>query len=310
MYKVFHAKKEATYGTDAAPTAAANAVLTRNLQGRPVEVDRIERNRDRVVRGRSKDAPSNARQTITYDLEVAGSGAAGTAPAWMEHLEACGMAAPVITAGQSAEQRFAATSAALSSLTAYHWINGQRRRGVGGRGSFNFAFTAGSDPIFSLSMTLLLHSAGAVDDVAPGAGTDVSRWGEPLEVNDANTDFLLGGFALKLQSMTGQTGSQVSVRNLVNQRYVKISDQAITGTIMGKCPTIAEKNYFASLLSGAEIPFVLTQGTAAGNIVEFKSDRLQITSIETPEDQDELMISIGYALNVGTTPDDLIITAK
>ncbi len=117
MFKTFSAKKETTYATDAAPTLAANAVLSRNLTGTPIAVDRNERNRDRAVRGRSKDAPTNARQTITYDLEIAGSGAAGTAPAWMEHLEACGMAAPVLTAGQNAEQRFAATNAALSSLS-------------------------------------------------------------------------------------------------------------------------------------------------------------------------------------------------
>lgn len=115
--KVLFFKKEATYATDAAPTGAANAALTRNFTTKPVVVDRIQRNLDRPVRGSSKDAPSNERQTYGYELELAGSGAAGTAPAWMEHLEACGMAAPVLTANTSAVQRFAPIGALLSSAT-------------------------------------------------------------------------------------------------------------------------------------------------------------------------------------------------
>ena len=80
--------------------------------------------------------------------------------------------------------------------------------------------------------------------------------------------------------------------------------------IVGEVPDLATKNYFDSLMSGDEIALDVVHGTDAGNIVEFASSHLQITDIDLSEENDVLMLTISYGLNVGTTPDDLIITAK
>ncbi|MET3436327.1 hypothetical protein [Sphingomonas sp. 1185] len=307
--KVLFFKKEATYATDAAPTGAANAALTRNFTTKPVVVDRIQRNLDRPVRGSSKDAPSNERQTYGYELELAGSGAAGTAPAWMEHLEACGMAAPVLTANTSAVQRFAAIGAALSSATAYHWHGTQKRIGLGGRGTFGWDFTAGQYPFIKVDMTALLPAAGAIGDAAPGA-VAFDQWKDPLEVNTTNTDFLLGGFAANLRSFTGEANAEITPRNLVGANYINRGNHGLTCRVVAECPAIGAKDYFTTLRKGDEIPVQLDHGTVAGNIIQFKSDHLQITDIELSDENNVLMITITGKLNVGTTPDDLIITAK
>lgn len=308
--KVFLLKKEVTYRADATPTMVANAVLSRNFSAKPVAVDRIDRKLDRQQNGRTRDAPSNARQTISYEVEIAGSGDAGTAAPWMEHLEACGMIAPVLIAATSAEQHFTPIGTALSSVTTYHWIGNQKAVGLGGRGTFSWDFTAGQYPFFKIDLTLLL-SDGAPDPVdnTPAAPT-LARWIDPLEVNDANTEFLLGGYAAVLKSFTGDANATVAVRNLVGARYVRHGNHAITVKIMIEAPTIASKNYFATLRSGDEIPFSLIHGTVDGNIVEMKSDHLQITDIERQEDDDVAMLSITAALNIGSSNDDLVITAK
>lgn len=309
--KVLFFKKEAVYATDAAPTGAVNAALTRNFTTKPVVVDRIQRNLDRPVRGSSKDAPSNERQTYSYELELAGSGAAGTAPAWMEHLEACGMAAPALTANTSAVQRFAPMGTALSSASAYHWHGNQKRIGLGGRGTFGWDFTAGAYPFIKIDMTALLPAAGAITDAAPGA-VAFDQWKDPVEVNTTNTDFLLGGFALNLQTFSGEANAAIAAVNLVGANYVSRGNHALTCRVVGECPTIGAKDYFTTLRKGDEIPVQLDHGTVAGNTVQFKSDHLQITDIELSEngDTNTLLISITGKLNVGTTPDDLIITAK
>lgn len=307
--KVLFFKKEATYATDAAPTGAANAALTRNFSAKPVVVDRIARNLDRPVRGSSKDAPSNERQTYSYELELAGSGAAGTAPAWMEHLEACGMAAPVLTANASAVQRFAAIGAALSSGTAYHWDGTQKRVGIGGRGTFGWDFTAGQYPFIKLDMTALLPAAGAITDANVGA-VAFDQWKDPVEVNTTNTDFLLGGYALNLRSFTGEANAEITPRNLVGTNYIGRGNHGLTCRVLGECPTIGAKDYFNTLRKGDEIPVQLDHGIVAGNTVQWKSDHLQITDIDLSDENGVLMISITGRMNVGTTPDDLIITAK
>lgn len=309
--KVLFFKKETVYGTDATPTGAANAVLTRNFTAKPIVTDRIQRSLDKPVRGRTADAPSNLRGTFSYELELAGSGVAGTAPAWMEHLEACGMAAPVLTTTTSAVQAFAALGAALSSATANHWHGNQKRVNLGSRGTFSFDFTAGAYPFVKLDMTGLIPAANDITDAVPGQ-PDFSRWHDPLEVNTANTDFLLGGYAAVLKSLTGDVNAAITARNLVGSNAINRGNHGITGKIVCDAPLIASKNYFANLKAGDEIPMQLVHGTQPGAIVQLDAAHLQITDIDLVEDADAdiLQLSIGYGLNVGTTPDDLIITAK
>jgi hypothetical protein len=123
-------QKEVTYGTDAAPTALANGIMTRNYQGKPVDVDQVDRNLDSGTYGAQPSMPSNERRTFSYEVEIAGSGTAGTAPAWMELLEGCGMAAASLTALTDAKQTFAAPGT-MSSLSHYDFLSDQRRKALG-----------------------------------------------------------------------------------------------------------------------------------------------------------------------------------
>lgn len=303
-------KKEATYGQDATPTAALNAALTRNFRRTPLQMDNIERNLDVPTLGGSAVANTNARQAFSYELELAGSGTAGTAPAWMEHLEACGMIAPIVTAGQDAKQKFAAAGAALSSATAYTWRGDQKSIGLGARGTFGFNFTAGAYPFLNLSFVALVPAGSPVTDANPGVA-DFTRWKAPVEVNTDNTDFTLDGYAAKLQSLTGDIGAQPAIVNLVGENSVRRGNHAITGQCVIKAPKAgSEKDYFAKLRSGASVAIQVIHGVTAGNIVQLDMANCQITSIEEQDAGDDLMYQIGYRANVNVGQDDLLWTAK
>lgn len=301
-------KKEVTYGVDAAPTLVANAVLTRNFTSNPLANDRIQRNLDRPVRGRTKDATSNARTTFGYEIELAGAGAAGTAPGWMEHLEACGMLAPVLTANTSAVQRFALVGTALSSATAWYYRGSLLQKAVGARGTFSLDFTAGAYPFAKFDMTALL---GAVpfSDLAPAAPT-LDRWKEPVEVNTDNTAVLIGGYAVPLRSLSIDCNADIAVRNLVNGRYVNRGNHAATGRAVFELPSIAARDYFGDLRNNAEIALSVVHGTVPGNIVQLDATRLQVTGIDLGEQNNVLEATMTFGLNVGATNDDLILTAK
>lgn len=307
--KVILFKKEAVYGTDPVPTVAASAALTRNFSAEPIVVDTLERNLDRQTRGRTKTANTNARGTFGYELELQGSGAAGTAPPWMEHLEACGMAAPVLTAATRAEQKFAGVGTALSSGCAHYYISNQRARALGSRGTFGMDFTAGAYAFAKLDMQGLLPAATPVDTLAPGVPV-LTAWKDPLEVNTVNTDFALDGFAAVLQSFKFDINADVKPRNLVGANYIQRGNHSITGSIRCEAPDLASKNYFTSLLSGAQIAVQLIHGTVAGSIVQIDASFLQILKIARAEEDDVLMLDINFGLNLGVGQDDLLITAK
>ena len=174
--RVIAAKIETTYGTDAAPTLAADAVLTRGFKITPVEVDQVQRNLDSAAYGATAGKPSNARVRSNYEVELTGSGVAGTAPKFMRLLQACGMAPPVLLAAASATQKFAKPGDAASSLSEYSWVGGdQRRKAIGQRGTFSLDATAGSTPFAALEMTGLIPTTTPRDkNVATPA--DFTGW--------------------------------------------------------------------------------------------------------------------------------------
>lgn len=309
MVKVLAAKKETTYGTDAAPTLADNAIVTRNFASQAVAVDQLERNLDRGSFGASPIAPSNERQTTSFEVELAGSGTAGVAPAWMELLEGCGMAAPTLTALTDATQIFAAAGAAQSSLTQHHWIGNQRRKMVGSRGSFSIDMAAGAYPFLAMNYTGIIPAATPFDVNSP-SGAVLTRWKEPVEVNTNNTVLLLDGYAVITRSLRLDANIGITMRNLIGSRYVRRGDHAMSGRLSVEAPSIAAKNYLTTLRTGARVVLEVTHGLVAGNIIELEANYVQVTNIAEREEDGILMWDMDILLTIGTGTDDLIIRAK
>lgn len=87
------AKVETAPGADAAPTAAADAVEVSDLDLVPYEATEVDRAITRPYLGASPVLNDAVHQTLSCAVELAGSGAAGTAPRYDALLRACGMQA-------------------------------------------------------------------------------------------------------------------------------------------------------------------------------------------------------------------------
>ena len=72
------AKIESTYGTDATPTEGANAILISNASITPLQAQNVKRDLIRPYMGNSEELLGAAYVEMTFDVELAGSGAAGT----------------------------------------------------------------------------------------------------------------------------------------------------------------------------------------------------------------------------------------
>lgn len=302
------AKQEVTTGTDAVPTGAENGILTRNFSMKPLEVDRTERNLDQLVYGAQSSAPTNKRMTARYEVEIAGSGEAGTAPRWMELLKGCGLASPVLVADVSATQQFAAVGAPVTSLTHYMYWQDQLRRMVGSVATFSMDFTAGAYPFFSFDWTGLLGTTPFAKS-APGE-TDLSGFVRPEEVNIDNTSFTFDGYAVPLRSLRLDAGVTVALRNLVNKRYIRRGNHAMTGSLVIEAPDISVKDYLAKLSDGGTVEMALEHGKAAGNIVEMDWAKVQITDITESKEDDILMWTVGVTCTVDGGSPDIVIVAK
>lgn len=90
-------KSEGTYGVDISPDGT-DALLVRSLEVTPIEADVVSRDLIRNYLGNSDQLLAQTRVSISFQVEMAGSGAGATAPRFGSLLKACGMAETITAA--------------------------------------------------------------------------------------------------------------------------------------------------------------------------------------------------------------------
>lgn len=138
------AKVETTAGTDATPVATTDAILIRGLTPRPIESGFVERNLIRGSKGNFGQLSVGVHRMFEFEIEVAGSGTAGTAPKWGPLLKACGFG-ETITAGT--EVVYAPVSGGEPTLTMYAFVDGTQFRMTEAKGTVSFEFNAMQIPV-------------------------------------------------------------------------------------------------------------------------------------------------------------------
>jgi hypothetical protein len=110
------AKIEGTYGQDPTPTATLDALLMSNVNVSPMEMTLAQRNNVKAFLGSNPSVLAAIYAKVSFDIEMAGSGTAGTAPAYDELLRACGLSATTLaTALSGAAAAGSATSITLAA---------------------------------------------------------------------------------------------------------------------------------------------------------------------------------------------------
>lgn len=269
--KALLAKIEAVYGTDAAPTGAANAMLGLNVNLRPFEGRDVSREIDRPYLGARGSIPVNAHVGLDFEIEMAGSGAAGTAPAYGPLLRACGLA-ETVTAGVDAA--YQPVSESFESATLHLNIDGILHKAAGARGSVGMVVRPSELPRWRFQ-TLGLW-AGPADAALPAV--DYSAFETPVDVSDLNTPVAtLNGVDLVLQSFEAALNNQVEGRFLVNSRKILLSDRSVSGTLVVEATALAALNPFTlAQAPKTRVPLAITHGTVAGNIVEISMPTVEL----------------------------------
>jgi hypothetical protein len=142
------AKIEGTYGVDPVPTGGANAILIVDPQVTPQEAQLVDRDVVRDYLGNVEQLPAAINAAVSFGVEVAGAGTAGTVPPYGPLLRACGMSELALgtahsgtaTAGSTTTITLAA--AASASNNAYR---GMTIRATGGAGVGQQAVIASYD---------------------------------------------------------------------------------------------------------------------------------------------------------------------
>lgn len=254
--KALLAKIETTYGTDPTPTGAANAILATNVSLNPMEGEDVSRNLERPFFGGQENLPVGLHSTLTFDVEMVGSGTLGEAPGWGVLMRACAVA-EVITADTSVE--YTPISDALESATIYINIDGVLHKVLGARGTFQARVNAQGIPVFGFSFTGLF--AQPTSTALPTV--DYSGFQAPQVATSVNTPlFTVGATGLILRDFTFDRAAQVERRFLIGSEQVLITGAQETLAVQVEAVALATYNPYTAP-TGNTVAIALTHGTVA-----------------------------------------------
>lgn len=299
------AKAETTYGTDSVPTGAANALVVRNLSLTPLAANRVSRDIVRDYLGNSEQLVASESVQLSFEVEMAGAGAAGTAPKWGPLMKACGMS-ETISAGVSVA--YQPVSSTFDSVSIYYNLNGRRHKLLGARGTVSARLSIDQIPVFAFQFTGLYAAPADANE----ASVAYTGWQVPAVTTNSNTTALsIHGYSGALMSeLSIDLANDVQFRPVVGAASnVLIVNRAPAGSITLDADLVASWDPWTKIRAGTLAALSITQGTTAGNKVKIDAPKVQLGN---PTMGDRLGIAteqFPLTLMPNTGNDELVITA-
>ena len=296
-------KVETTELTDATPDVA-DAIIASNVSFTPLEAEEVRRDLILPYLGNQGAILTAEYGRIEFDVELAGSGVAGTAPKFGSLLRVAGFAA-TINAGTSVVYSIVEDGTESGSL--YFVADRVRHIFLGGR--CNVALTCAVKQIPKMRVTYV-GLLGAVTDVVTMPAATMTGWTKPVPVSKANTTLTLHGWSAVAESLSVDLGNELVPRHMIGDERVLIPDRQSTGSAVVEARSIATIDWFARARSGTRGALSLVHGTTAGNIVEIAAPAVEIGKPTQGETNSIINYTLPLALCPSVGRDELTITIR
>jgi hypothetical protein len=282
------AKIEGTYGSDPTPVGT-DAVLVSNLSIQPLQLELKDRELILGYLGNTEKVVGQRLVGVSFDVEIAGSGTAGTAPKWSALMQACGFSETIVA---TTSVTYAPISTGFKGVTLYYFADGVRHKVTGCRGSWSMSLQAGEIPKISFEYTGLFNAP--TDESQPTL--TYSNQADPVVVNSANTTPIkVHNYAACLESFSLSVANETPFRQLAGcTQQVMITDRKPEGEVTIEAPTIAGKNFFTAASGQTLDEFSWTHGTTAGNIVTFTAPTCNLGSPEYEDSDGIIMLKLPF----------------
>lgn len=298
------AKKEVSYGVDPTPTGAANAILARNFEFTPMETEEAERELIRSYFGNFQSMVVAYRARLQFEVELASSGAAGTAPPWGPLLQGCAFAE---TVNAAVSVVYNPITDSHSSITIYFQKDGVQHKMLGCRGNVEFRLNNKAIPVMAFTFTGLYSTPTDTANATP----TFTAWQTPKPVSYANTPTLtLFGQALVSTGITMNMNNTVVHRSLIGGEGVLITDRRPAGTIAFEAVPIATRNWLNDVKDSTLGVLSMIHGSVAGSIIEVGAPKAQVGTPTEPEEDGLIMNAFNLRANPNTGNDEFIVTAR
>lgn len=257
------------FGADAAPTAA-NAVLVAEMSITPLEAQNIERKVMRGSYGGNAELVGTANVKCSITVELAGSGAAGTAPAWGQLMQGCAMAEGILATPARVE--YTPVSTGLKDLTIYYYDDGVLHKLINAMGTVTLTAKVGERPMLKFDFTGVDGTVSAVSNPV----ADYTAWKIPVAMTKANVvDVTLGATyaagALAVGTIYPSNGLEINWGNQVeflanlSTEKVDITDRNVAGSVEYELTAAQEVSFMADVKNNTLRTLGFTIGLTTGN---------------------------------------------
>lgn len=270
-------KLETVYGTDPTPTGLTDAVLGIDVTVMPMEGTDVSRDLDLPYMAAQGTLPAELHAKLSFKVEMAGSGTAGTPPAWGPLLRACGWAQTILAA---TSVTFNPVTTGHESGTFYFNMDGTLCKISGARGKSTLRISAQAIPYIEFEFTGLFSQPSAAVKPTP----DLAAFKKPEIVSNTNTPiFTVNGVTLVMRSFDFDMGQTVENRFLVGSESVLITDRSETIQSVVEAVPLATLNPYTLAANSTEVPLILQHGTVAGARITLNAPKAQMQRPEGPQ---------------------------
>lgn len=283
-------KIETTEGTDAVPADVDVVAPVYDLEYTP-SVEENERDNVQASLSRIKQVSGQQSATMSFSLELKGSGTAGTIPTHLaEALQACGMAETIVASTSVAYNPISldTKTVTLEMKIGDSSTNFKSFKILGARGNVRLVAIKGQIVLVEFEFTGVY-----VEPTDTTAFTTPSPGQTPEAFLSASIEFQTLA-ALKIANCTLDLGNEVTMRNDVNTASghfaAAIVNRAPVGSIDPEEELLATANFWSKWTTDAEGLLKYILGTTAGNITTVSAPKAQIINIG-PGDRDGLVIN-------------------
>jgi len=289
-------KEESTYNTDAAPTASADAILVGNPSWGHEGLRMNERNVVKNTNAVKQHVFGDTLKTISMDVELKGSGTAGTAPDLGVLFEACSYDETVV-AVTSVTYAPTSTYADQKSVTVWYYQDGLLHKLTGCRGTFTVNLETGTIPM--ATFTLTGHSIAPIDAALISPTLDTTS---PVAVKGA--PFTIDGFAAIISSLTFDAGVTVMTPPDISETdgfgEITVGKRDLNGSFDPQADLVANEDFYGNFRSGTQMALTTGAiGATAGNILTIAMPKVYYRDV-SPGDRDGIRT---YELPFGAVED-------
>lgn len=300
--KALLAKVETTYGTDAAPTGALNAIQTRNLSISPLEGEQLEFDVDTELLGAKAATMVGKHVKLTFDVALAGSGIAGTAPAWGVLMLGAGHTQ---TINAATDVRYTPKDTDTSSLTLWVMVGRTLHKVTGARGTVKMTSRKREYPWLQFEFTGLF---GPVIDQPASLGTVLAAFIKPVPFRAESVEFELDSYLAGLHELSIDFGQRVEFYEHSEEEQVMQVDRVASWQGTLEEPDVTTHNFYEDVNAETPMEFSYIHGTIAGNIIEITAPKTQLLSPQRQEVQNIAALQLqGPFIQDGSGPEYTVI---